>query len=220
MVQLNCIKDGCPFISQDLPFAQAKSILRMHLNHEHPIPSPSPALEESTNMSPEVICDGETEFKKEEDTDKVEEDSTEIKNQLLADLNLPEGCSEEDDEGSSSEENKPDNMLVEEKEQDQKEVVKSFPPLKMKIKLGKDKSGTITQYKINEKASDPDDAFYGFEESEICDWVSDNFSDYDLKTTFEIKPTVYVSISSKEQLEPESKVAVRKLNLVIEQWIN
>ena len=69
MVQLNCIKHGCTFISQDLPFDQAKSILRMHLNHEHPIPSPSPALEKSTNMSPEVICDGETEFKKEEDTD-------------------------------------------------------------------------------------------------------------------------------------------------------
>ena len=90
----------------------------------------------------------------------------------------------------------------------QTNVVEASPPLKLKIKFGKDKSGTITHCKINEKAPDPDDAFYGFEESEICDWVSDDFSDYDLKTTFEMKPTVYVSISSKKaqkQVETEPK---------------
>ena len=44
MVKLECIEDGCPFLSQDLPFDQAEKILSMHLNRKHPIAAPVPAL--------------------------------------------------------------------------------------------------------------------------------------------------------------------------------
>merc|ERR1712029_880308 len=67
--------------------------------------------EEKTKEKENDIVEEE---KKLEETDKVEEESKEIKNQLLADLNLPEGSSEEDDDEGSSEENKP----VEEKDED------------------------------------------------------------------------------------------------------
>ena len=76
------------------------------------------------------------------------------------------------------------------------------PPLKLKIKFGKDKSGTITHVKINEKSEDKvessEEKFHGFEDSEIPDWVVDSFDKLDLKSNFHIKPTVYVSISSKK----------------------
>ena len=45
MVKLECIEDGCPFLSQDLPFDQAEKILSMHLNRKHPIAAPEPAKE-------------------------------------------------------------------------------------------------------------------------------------------------------------------------------
>jgi len=54
MVQLNCIEDGCTFVSQDLPFDQAERILTMHLNRKHPIPSPSQAL--TTSLSASLSC--------------------------------------------------------------------------------------------------------------------------------------------------------------------
>ena len=74
----------------------------------------------------------------------------------------------------------------------------SSPPLKLKIKFGKDKSGAITHCKINPKPESKDEDFHGFEDSEIPAWVMDNFESYDLKTGFNIKPTVFVSISSKK----------------------
>ena len=74
----------------------------------------------------------------------------------------------------------------------------SSPPLKLKIKFGKDKSGAITHCKINPKPESKDEQFHGFEDSEIPAWVTDNFEGHDLKTGFGIKPTVFVSISSKK----------------------
>jgi len=51
MVKLECIEDGCPFLSQDLPFDQAEKILSMHLNRKHPIAAPEPVKETSTLSS-------------------------------------------------------------------------------------------------------------------------------------------------------------------------
>ena len=48
------------------------------------------------------------------------------------------------------------------------------------------------------KPESKDEQFHGFEDSEIPAWVMDNFESYDLKTGFNIKPTVFVSISSKK----------------------
>ena len=72
----------------------------------------------------------------------------------------------------------------------------TIPPLKLKIKFGKDKSGTFTA-KINSKAAN-EDGFNGFTDAEIPSWVCGDFKNVDLKTTFQIRPTVYVSISSKK----------------------
>ena len=37
MVRLDCIKDGCSYLTQNLPFDQAEKILTIHLNRKHPI---------------------------------------------------------------------------------------------------------------------------------------------------------------------------------------
>ena len=37
MVRLECIEEGCSYITQDLPFDQAERILDMHLNRKHPV---------------------------------------------------------------------------------------------------------------------------------------------------------------------------------------
>ena len=37
MVRLECIEDGCSYVTQDLPFDQAERILDMHLNRKHPV---------------------------------------------------------------------------------------------------------------------------------------------------------------------------------------
>jgi len=51
----------------------------------------------------------------------------------------------------------------------------------------------------------PDDFFHGFPDSSIPDWVCDNFSSTDLKTKFQIKPTVFVSISSKKSQQKQQQ---------------
>ena len=85
----------------------------------------------------------------------------------------------------------------------------SSPPLKLKIKFGKDKSGAITHCKINPKPESKDEQFHGFEDSEIPAWVMDNFEGHDLKTGFGIKPTVFVSISSKKtQKQVEDNIEI------------
>ena len=80
----------------------------------------------------------------------------------------------------------------------------TIPPLKLKIKFGKDKSGTFTA-EINTKAANIEDGFNGFTEAEIPSWVCDDFKNVDLKTTFQIRPTVYVSISSKKTPKPSEE---------------
>ena len=83
------------------------------------------------------------------------------------------------------------------------------PPLKLKIKFGKDKSGAITHCKINTKASEQeispfDRDFHGFSDQEIPAWVVDNFEHLDLTSPFDIKPTIYVSISNKKEKQKQS----------------
>ena len=105
------------------------------------------------------------------------------------------------------------------------------PPLKLKIKFGKDKTGAITHGKIKNKLSpssgeerdntpntaskrstkatypaddiplpeDPDEPFHGFPISAIdLEHKARDFEGWDLTTPFRIRPTVYVSISSKK----------------------
>eukprot|EP00092_Neocalanus_flemingeri_P034768 GFUD01037838.1.p1 GENE.GFUD01037838.1~~GFUD01037838.1.p1 ORF type:complete len:1533 (+),score=504.50 GFUD01037838.1:53-4651(+) len=111
------------------------------------------------------------------------------------------------------------------------------PPLKLKIKFGKDKTGTITHGKIKSKGNyssdeeqknpkilemvnqpfpdemsdnqhlpeDLDEPFHGFPSSTIPAWVIDNFSGVDLKSAFNIKPTVFVSISSKKSQQKQQQ---------------
>jgi len=89
---------------------------------------------------------------------------------------------------------------------------------KLKIKFGKDESGRITHGKIiserNEQQNNqslpressvgsyqlplnPDDAFHGFPDASVPDWVSEDFTGVDLKSKFHIKPTLSVTINSK-----------------------
>ena len=96
------------------------------------------------------------------------------------------------------------------KERDRLKVVS--PPLKLKIKFGKDKSGAITHGKIKSKLSpsseegeeaaglprDPESAFHGFPAAAVPPWVQGSFEGWDLTAPFRIKPTVFVSISSKK----------------------
>eukprot|EP00090_Calanus_glacialis_P005869 TRINITY_DN14565_c0_g1_i1.p1 TRINITY_DN14565_c0_g1~~TRINITY_DN14565_c0_g1_i1.p1 ORF type:complete len:1588 (-),score=590.08 TRINITY_DN14565_c0_g1_i1:93-4856(-) len=112
-----------------------------------------------------------------------------------------------------------------------KKSKEKISPLRLKIKFGKDKTGTITHGKIKSKGNyssddeqknprilemvnqpllgetstesyhlptNPDDSFHGFPGSSVPDWVCDNFTEVDLKSHFHIKPTVFVSISSKK----------------------
>ena len=92
------------------------------------------------------------------------------------------------------------------------------PPLKLKIKFGKDKSGAITHGKIKPRSSpgretehdvgQDDEAvvvvtasldapFHGWAEAAVPDWVPGDYSGFDLTASFAPKPTVFVSISSK-----------------------
>ena len=92
------------------------------------------------------------------------------------------------------------------------------PPLKLKIKFGKDKSGTITHGKIKPRSSPAREAehdigqeeepvvavtasldapFHGWAEAAVPDWVPGDYSGFDLTASFAPKPTVFVSISSK-----------------------
>ena len=90
----------------------------------------------------------------------------------------------------------------------------SSPPLKLKIKFGKDKSGAITHCKINTKASEepqiqqtidsPEPDFHGFSELEIPAWVVDNYEGLDLTSPFEFQPTIYLSISNKKEKQKAS----------------
>ena len=87
----------------------------------------------------------------------------------------------------------------------------SSPPLKLKIKFGKDKSGAITHCKINTKASeepqapqqiatlDSDSDFHGFSEEEIPAWVVDTYEGLDLTAPFDFQPTIFLSISNKKE---------------------
>ena len=50
MVKLECIEEGCPYLTQDLEFDQAEKILVMHLNRAHPAPVVSPGV--SAAVSP------------------------------------------------------------------------------------------------------------------------------------------------------------------------
>ena len=51
MIRLECIEDGCPFQTQELPFENAEKVLQMHLDRKHPsgalpfqMVAPSPSL--------------------------------------------------------------------------------------------------------------------------------------------------------------------------------
>ena len=71
-------------------------------------------------------------------------------------------------------------------------------PFRLKIKLGKDRSGEVVS---PDDLPTPDGAngFHGFADNEIEDFVNDNFDGFDLKSDFLFKPTIFVSISSKKQ---------------------
>ena len=59
------------------------------------------------------------------------------------------------------------------------------------------------------KPESKDEQFHGFEDSEIPAWVMDNFESFDLKIGFNIKPTVFVSISSKKtQKQVEENIEI------------
>lgn len=117
-----------------------------------------------------------------------------------------------------------------------KKPKEKISPLRLKIKFGKDKTGAITHGKIKNKGNyssdeeqknpksleivthgeesvqsyqlpeNPDDFFHGFPETSIPDWVFDNLSSVDLKTQFQIKPTVFVSISSKKSQHKQQQL--------------
>ena len=90
----------------------------------------------------------------------------------------------------------------------------SSPPLKLKIKFGKDKTGAITHCKINTKASEEpqthlkidslDSDFHGFSEQEIPAWVVDSYEGLDLTSPFDFQPTIYLSISNKKEKQKVS----------------
>ena len=40
MIRLECIEDGCPFQTQELPFENAEKVLQMHLDRKHPSGAP------------------------------------------------------------------------------------------------------------------------------------------------------------------------------------
>ena len=40
MIRLECIEDGCPFQTQELPFENAEKVLQMHLDRKHPPGAP------------------------------------------------------------------------------------------------------------------------------------------------------------------------------------
>ena len=84
-------------------------------------------------------------------------------------------------------------------------------PLKLKIKLGPNKSGEliteepeakIPKLKIKTPSrpqeTNSDEGFHGFSEEEIPMFVYNSFDDVDLKSPIKLKPTMFVSISSKK----------------------
>merc|ERR1719470_483080 len=89
---------------------------------------------------------------------------------------------------------------------------------KLKIRVGKDATGRITHGKIISERNkeqmnqtlpiessedsyqlpqNPDDAFHGFPDTSVPDWVCDDFTGVDLKSKFHFKPTLLASIYSK-----------------------
>jgi len=98
---------------------------------------------------------------------------------------------------------------------------------KLKIRVGKDATGRITHGKIisernkeqmnqtlpigNSEGScyqlppNPDDAFHGFPDTCVPDWVSDDFTGVDLKSEFHFKPTLLASIYSKNSKKYQMK---------------
>ena len=69
-------------------------------------------------------------------------------------------------------------------------------PFRLKIKIGKDRSGEVVSPDL---PADDAEGFHGFPDSEIQDFVCDNFKGVDLNSDFKFKPTIFVSISSKKQ---------------------
>ena len=98
---------------------------------------------------------------------------------------------------------------------------------RLKIKFEKDETGRITSGKITSERNEegrkkrsspeevsvenyqlpvnPDDAFHGFPDSHVPDWVSDNFTGVDLKSNFKLKRFCCISISSTKHTQKQKQ---------------
>lgn len=109
----------------------------------------------------------------------------------------------EKEKDPEAEEEHEEDVSLEEERKDLKKVEKlrisglnSPGPVKLRIKIGKDRTGEVIEPDL---PIEDEQGFHGFPDSEIPDFVYNNFEDVDLKSAFRFKPTIFVSISSKKQ---------------------
>ena len=108
----------------------------------------------------------------------------------------PEAEEEHEEDISLEEQRKDESASVKKVEKLRISGLNSPGPVKLRIKIGKDRTGEVVEPDL---PIEDEQGFHGFPDSEIPDFVYNNYDDVDLKSAFRFKPTIFVSISSKKQ---------------------
>ena len=90
----------------------------------------------------------------------------------------------DDDEDISLEEEKKDEPSLKKVEKLRISGLNSLGPVKLRIKIGKDKTGEVIEPNL---PAEDEEGFHGFPESEIPDFVFNNYDGVDLKSAFRFK---------------------------------